>query len=287
MDMRKEAYFMNENLVAQIVNGAKAEKTSIPAELIRPNKYNFYEYEKFYKKNRDAETGEDIELRSLEDGIASVGQMENIVVYRDESINDGKKYTLLSGQRRWQSVLNNKAKGIGSGELDATIRPKPKNDFEETMLIIEGNKRRRTEVTVNQFLYQEILFFEMLYDKQKKEGNVPKGLWQRKYVSQMLGVSEGTINKVHNKYDKSSADLPDKKKTKAKKQSTKQQKFNELADEISEQVSAFCTKVELTQSKISFKYDTLTDLEHLLEEFGIDVDISELKKYLLGNKEDN
>ena len=41
---------MNENLVAQIVNGAKAEKTSIPAELIRPNKYNFYEDEKFYKK---------------------------------------------------------------------------------------------------------------------------------------------------------------------------------------------------------------------------------------------
>ena len=80
---------MNENLVAQIVNGAKAEKTSIPAELIRPNKYNFYEDEKFYKKNRDAETGEDIELRSLEDGIASVGQMENIVVYRDESINEG------------------------------------------------------------------------------------------------------------------------------------------------------------------------------------------------------
>ena len=159
---------MNENLVAQIVNGAKAEKTSIPAELIRPNKYNFYEDEKFYKKNRDAETGEDIELRSLEDGIASVGQMENIVVYRDESINDGKKYTLLSGQRRWQSVLNNKAKGIGSGELDATIRPKPQNNFEETMLIIEGNKRRRTEVTVNHFLYQEILFFEMLYDKEKK-----------------------------------------------------------------------------------------------------------------------
>ena len=193
---------------------------------------------------------------------------------------------MLSGQRRWQSVLNNKAKGIGSGELDATIRPKPQNDFEETMLIIEGNKRRRTEVTVNQFLYQEILFFEMLYDKEKKEGNVPKGLWQRKYVSQMLGVSEGTINKVHNKYDKSSADLPDKKKTKAKKQSSKQQKFNELADEISEQVSAFCTKVELTQSKISFKYDTLTDLEHLLEEFSIDVDISKLKKYQLGDKEE-
>ena len=60
--MRKEAYYMNENLVAQIVNGAKAEKTSIPAELIRPNKYNFYEDEKFYKKNRDAETGEDIVL---------------------------------------------------------------------------------------------------------------------------------------------------------------------------------------------------------------------------------
>lgn len=260
------------------------KKTRIPVSLIRENPLNFYENNDVYKKIIDKETGEDIELTSLAEGINKEGQMHNIVVYRDETPNDGKQFTLISGARRYKAVLYNVERGVGDGKLDALIIDKPDNIYQEQLLIIEGNKQRRREFQNKKTAYQEVLAIEQIFDNFKQQGLIPKGqVNRRKFVSYSLGISEGTIENLHHQFDKTNSELPEKKKQRSHKVSAKKTKYNEFAQEVEAEVSAFSSGVKLTPTEISFKYDSLEDLEHLLDEFGIDVDIKDFKKWLSEN----
>lgn len=261
-------------------------KTKIKVTDIRENPLNFYEKEDIYKKTIDKETGQDIELVSLAEGIKENGQMHNVVVYEDTTINDGKKYTLISGARRYKATLWNYEKdNTASDVLDALIIPKPSNPYEEQMLIIEGNKQRRREFQSKQTAYQEVLAMEQIFDEYKKSGMIPKGqVNKRKFVAASLGISEGTVENLHHQFDKTEIDEHHKKKArKANKASKKKEKYNELADDIQAEVAFACDKVKLNEKELIFAYESFEDLKHLLDAFSINVDVKELEEWLKQN----
>lgn len=274
----------NMSMAGTMMNGGN-RKTKIKVTDIRENPLNFYEKEDIYKKTIDKETGQDIELVSLAEGIKENGQMHNVVVYEDTTINDGKKYTLISGARRYKATLLNYEQGDSSGELDALIIAKPSNPFEEQLLIIEGNKQRRREFQSKQVAYQEVLSMEQIYDEYKKSGMIPKGqVNKRKFVAASLGISEGTVENLHHKFDKTEIDDHHKEKPrKANKVSKKKEKYNELAEDIREEVAFACDKVKLNEKELVFVYESFEDLKHLLDAFSINVNVKELEEWLKQN----
>lgn len=272
------------SMAGTMMNGGN-RKTKIKVTDVRENPLNFYEKEDIYKKTIDKETGQDIELVSLAEGIKENGQMHNVVVYEDTTINDGKKYTLISGARRYKATLMNYEKGDCNGEIDALIIAKPNNPYEEQMLIIEGNKQRRREFQSKQTAYQEVLAMEQIFDEYKKSGMIPKGqVNKRKFVAASLGISEGTVENLHHQFDKTEIDEHHKKKPrKTNKASKKKEKYNELADEIQAEVAFACDKVKLNEKELIFAYENLEDLKHLLDAFSINVDVEELEEWLKQN----
>lgn len=276
------------SLGATLSNNGK-HKTKIKLCDIRENPLNFYEKDDVYKKTIDKETGEDIELLSLAEGIRNSGQMHNVVVYENTDINDGKKYTLISGARRYKAMLYNHEHNNGVEEIDALIVKKPQNEYEERLLIIEGNKQRRREFQSKTTAYQEVLSLEQIYDNYKKDGLIEKGqITRRKFVAQSLGISEGTVENLHHQFDKKNSENNEetatkKPKRRQNKQTKKKNKYAEVANEIANEVSFACSNVELTEKTLIFSYETLEDLEHLLDSFSIDVDLSNLKEWLLQN----
>lgn len=272
------------SIIATMMNGGNL-KSKINVVDVRENPLNFYEKDGIYKKTIDKETGQDIALVSLAEGIKERGQMHNLVVYEDTSINDGKKYTLISGARRYKAVLMNYNNGESDGNMDALIITKPNNPYEEQMLIIEANRQRCREFESKEIAYQEVLSMEKIYDEYKKSGMIPKGqVNKRKFVAATLGIGEGTVENLHHKFDKSEIDEHNKiKPRKTNKASKKKEKYNEFADAIQEEVAFACNKVKLTENELTFKYDSIEDLEHLLDVFSINVDIKELGEWLKQN----
>ena len=272
------------SLAAHLSNNGK-QKIKINVSQIRENPLNFYEKEDVYKRTIDKETGQDIELVSLAEGIKEKGQMHNIVVYADNTLNDGKEYTLISGARRYKAILFNFQNGESDGSVDALIIDKPQNAYEESMLIMEGNKQRRREFTSKKVAYQEVLTMEQIYDEYKKQGLIPKGqVDKRKYVSMQLGIAEGTIHNLHQEFDKTNENLTPKQKAKVNKNERKKRKYNEVAEEIQSEVSSACSKVKLSDKELVFKYDCFEDLEHLLEILNLqDVYLDDLKEWATKN----
>ena len=85
-------------------------------------------------------------VEQMAECLRNEGQLHTIVVYRDETLGDGKKYTLLSGERRTKAAKYNEENfGIESenydvqnkscdGMLMATIIPKPETSNMESLL---------------------------------------------------------------------------------------------------------------------------------------------------------
>lgn len=271
--------------LTKILNGGK-QKTRLNISQIRENPRNFYENENVYKKTVDKESGEDIELIALANSIESKGQLHNAVVYRDTSIDDGKEYTLLSGARRYRAITYLYNNNRSDGGIDVLIEDKPADIMEEMDILVDGNLQRKPDLQKKPELrYQEILQKEMLFDELKAKGEIPKGkgMHKRKFVSIQLGISEGTIENLHKKFDAGNDALSEKKKTKVNKVEEQKNKYQAIANEIQSEVAMACSKVKLTNKELTFKYDSLEDLEHLLELFNIEN--TELKEFMAQLKE--
>ena len=57
-----------------------------------------------------------------------------------------------------------------------------------------------------------------------------------------------------------------------------------MAEEIQSEVASACSKVKLTDKELTFKYDCIEDLEHLLEILNLqEVYLDELKEWVEKN----
>ena len=114
------------SLAAHLSNSGK-QKIKINVSQIRENPLNFYEKEDVYKRTIDKETGQDIELVSLAEGIKEKGQMHNIVVYASDAAGNGAKTAnadkpanvvniddFYVTTNKWVQYINNKPLFYGS-----------------------------------------------------------------------------------------------------------------------------------------------------------------------------
>lgn len=83
-------------LIDVMSGGNSFRKVSV--DEIRPNRENFY---------ASISENEDQMVEDMAELIQKYGQDENGVVYMDESVGDGKKYTLLAGERRFKAIKLN------------------------------------------------------------------------------------------------------------------------------------------------------------------------------------
>lgn len=181
------------------------QKKKIRVEEVRENPNNFYEV-----KEED--------IKKIMRSIVEDGQMENVVVYEDDSYSDGKKYTLLSGSTRYQALVRINEEGLTNehcdGMLKADIYERPKSSYAEQRMIRDANLQRE-KTTAD--MYNEILSCEKEIEYLRLQN--PEQLAGRKtrdVVGDMLGISGRTVDNRKNAYLKLSESSDSGKKEKKK-----------------------------------------------------------------------
>ena len=144
---------------------------------IRPNVNNFYAH--------IDDNDEEQYVSDMAKQLKEYGQDSNAVVYYDISPNDGKKYTLLAGERRWKAASLNWESGIGDGMVQVKIIEKPEDETQELLRIISNNSQRDKSKDVRK---AEIDALEFCWQDLKERGLQPPGK-KRDWIAQFIGLS--------------------------------------------------------------------------------------------------
>lgn len=147
---------------------------------IRANPRNFY---------GDDIENEEIYVADMADMIAENGQDANGIVYEDTDPADGKRYTLIAGERRWKAIMKNFEDGKGDGLYEVKIIPKPADSSEEMLRIIRNNAQRNKSVTVRK---HEIEALKKVWEDLKIENRKPEGR-MREWIAKNIGMSPRAV----------------------------------------------------------------------------------------------
>lgn len=161
-------------LIDVMSGGNSFRKVSV--DEIRPNRENFY---------ASISENEDQMVEDMAELIQKYGQDENGVVYMDESVGDGKKYTLLAGERRFKAIKLNYEKGIGDGLFQVKVVAKPKDVTEELIRIIMYNGIRNKSKDVRK---AEVDALCMCWEEMDAQGEKPQGK-KRDWIAGKIGMS--------------------------------------------------------------------------------------------------
>lgn len=147
------------SLLDLMSGGVKFEKVSVTD--IRPNPRNFY--------------GESEEEEAYVEAMAQLiqenGQESNGVVY-EQSGEDGKHYTLLSGERRLKAITKNYEEGKGDGLMDVKVVPQPQDDADEYLRLIRNNAQRNKSKQIRE---KEVEIALGIYTSLRNRGSGPQG----------------------------------------------------------------------------------------------------------------
>lgn len=173
---------------------------NIHVKEIRTNKLNFY------ARMND----EDFYVESMSSILSEDGQDSNAVVYFDDSVEDGKLYTLIAGERRYKALLENFKSGIGDGLLYCKVIQKPKDELDEVLRIIRDNANRTKSKEIRM---QEVKLINEVWDKRKASGDKMGGR-KVEWIGSMIGMSprmvQNYLSKLENeKNDKKESDIDD------------------------------------------------------------------------------
>lgn len=230
--------------LAQILNKGTAKK-NISVLAIRNNPENHYSID-------------NDEVKSIAESIAAHGQLEPGIVYEEDSDEDEKHYTLVSGEKRWRAVTLLLNEGRHSGNMEVVVIDKPENKMELLELINDANLQRKKD---KKTLYYEIKQKYEYYSYLKENGRKPE-LHKRDWTAKALGISSRQVDLIIKEIE---GGKPEKSDTEV----SPQKKYNEeFSAKIAEKYQ-FKTKV--TPKTITFKCDDTDELNELLAHFGIDM----------------
>ncbi|WP_217948558.1 MULTISPECIES: ParB N-terminal domain-containing protein [Erysipelotrichaceae] len=160
------------SLLDLMSGGVKFEKVSVTD--IRPNPRNFY--------------GESEEEEAYVEAMAQLiqenGQESNGVVY-EQSGEDGKHYTLLSGERRLKAITKNYEEGKGDGLMDVKVVPQPQDDADEYLRLIRNNAQRNKSKQIRE---KEVEIALGIYNQLAEQGQRPAGK-KREWIGAQVGLS--------------------------------------------------------------------------------------------------
>lgn len=162
-------------LIDNMSEGNSFKKISV--DDIRPNKMNFYAH-----INDEDET---IYVNDMAEQLLDHGQDSNGVVYEDTSIDDGKRYTLIAGERRWKAVKKNYEENKGDGLFFVKIVPKPEDETQEKIHLIMNNAQRNKTKEVKK---TEVEVLSECWEELVKQDKKPKGR-KREWIAKGMGMS--------------------------------------------------------------------------------------------------
>lgn len=256
-------------LIDVMSGGNSFRKVSV--DEIRPNRENFY---------ASISDNEDQMVEDMAELIQEYGQDENGVVYMDESVGDGKKYTLLAGERRFKAIKLNYEKGIGDGLFQVKVVAKPKDVTEELIRIIMYNGIRNKSKDVRK---AEVDALCMCWEEMDAQSAKPQGK-KRDWIAGKIGMSPRQVQEyLTGEFSEQGIDTePQEDGSTATSEKSEKKKGLELSsadkdtlNSLQEHLKASTgRKVKINQKDCSVTFypnkdvDAMEDLYTILHDFG-------------------
>ena len=135
---------------------------------------------------------EEQNIKELADSIESFGQLENATLYEDLSIDDGKKYTLVGGHRRYLAISYLAERGLYEPVLKASLIEKSNVHQMEQMLIVTDNQQRvkDKETKIREIYYANNYWNYLVSINQQPQGK------KREWIAKKTGYGERVIQDI-------------------------------------------------------------------------------------------
>ena len=135
---------------------------------------------------------EEQNIKELADSIESFGQLENATLYEDLSIDDGKKYTLVGGHRRYLAISYLAERGLYEPVLKASLIEKPNVHQMEQMLIVTDNQQRvkDKETKIREIYYANNYWNYLVSINQQPQGK------KREWIAKKTSYGERVIQDI-------------------------------------------------------------------------------------------
>ena len=127
---------IDPSMLTRSFQGESRQVSNILSDIGKPELIDFNLIKKNPLNTGNDKTEEVIE--SLMISIDTIGLLECPIVYKD----DDNFYTLISGEGRWTAISRLKEKKQCFEKILCIVRPKPKNEDEEKLLILSANEQR-------------------------------------------------------------------------------------------------------------------------------------------------
>ena len=261
-------FMRNESTVSEEYNPADAFMDQ--SKELKTRLVSIYEIA-FNPLNDQGDTLE--ELQEFAEVIHEEGQVRSPLNVYKKIQSNGKKYMLLGGDRRLHALLLNAEKYPDSQKMvSIVIEPKPKDEVEEELKILELNEHRalsaeREKKLVNRYLR---LYRELENRKQKPEGQI------RKWIANRMNIGEKKAEKYIHELEGY------KKPRKEKKIETRKDHMLKSISGILEYELKRNIKVD-EKYKVTIKCTSKEDLYNLLCDLGFDDVVECVEKELNEN----
>ena len=221
-----------------------------------------------FNSNNEFEVSSE-KILALANSLKNQEQLHNIVVYKD-LLDDGKKYTLISGETRVRAILYLYDANQSDGYINAVVKSKPKTQLDEKLLIVNANIQR--DMTDEDY-YFAIKVFEEEYERLKESDNKPEQN-KRDYVGSKLGRSGRWVTIIKNKFEGKSEKTKRKeekeKRSKTKKETKKSFSNKEVAEKIKKEYKV--PSVTVSSVAIRIEFDDKDEKNDFIQNvLGIDI----------------
>lgn len=247
----------------------------IPVEKIRINENNFYAKTEYEEEAID-------QMANL---IEENGQDANVLVYLDPREEDGKEYTLLSGERRFKAVERLVRAGKSDGMIQAKIEEAPESESDEMLRLIRGNAQRNKSQEIR---IAEVKALQNIWEEMKREGKTHGKFVD--WAGQNIGVSARQITNylkmAHVKSGEEGADATEQPETSGTESSEDEilvYFLKELGRDLKELSS---NRISINKKMtISIKCGSLQEVADALDQLGFTEQVQEIRNYLSADGE--
>ncbi len=234
----------------------------ISVSKIRVNPVNFY------AENAD----EEIYVDQMADLIEEWGQDVNAVVYLDDSQDDGKTYTLLSGERRFKAISKLFDQNQGDGMIHVKIVDKPESMDSEMLQIITKNANRNKSKEVRE---HEVQILSEIWQHMVDENRAPKGRFVE-WAATQIGVSPRTVtNYLKSSKTKQSESHEDSLSSEEKEEEIQVEDLKEYEELLQERFNHPVKISKSSKTKQSESHEDSLSSEEKEEE----IQVEDLKEY--------
>lgn len=224
------------------LENSNKRKISVHIGEIRPNKFNKYPMD---------------DVAELANQIISMKEQLQPGEAYEDSLDDGKRFTLTSGERRYRAIKSLYDQGKHDGMMDIIVISKPNNIWEERRRIRSANIYRERSIETKIMEVSECL---EEYEHLCEIGERPKGL-KRDWIGDQLGLNGRTIDRLIAKTKSNSEGTDTNIKTNQKEES-----YKIFYDDIAHRIgSRLQTATKITKHEIKIKFTDTEDLNRILE----------------------